>query len=201
MNWLRQHLFVRQAAYALAVGIVLATVISAIEFALAYHDERDRLVSLLNGVLGLVETVAARAAFHVDDIQAATTLDGVMRFEQIASAKITTDLGVVLAERRREIAPNITDPVGRWLFGGDATRKQPLIIDSRLIGTPREGRSGGTASKVSVGVIELRASPELVGRTFLSTIGDTVAGVVLEVFLLGCALAIIFYWTLTKPLL
>jgi signal transduction histidine kinase/ActR/RegA family two-component response regulator len=51
-----------------------------------------------------------------------------------------------------------------------------------------------------VGTLTLIISPEQVGRGFIGTLGTLVSGLALEFILLASALAIIFHWSLVRPL-
>ncbi len=198
---LSSRLSIRQTVYILSVVVVLTTAFALIDFMLAYRAERQRLVTFAEEVIGSVENIAARAAFHVDDIQAAASLDGVMRFEQIVFARISTDIGVVLAERRRKTPAHFTDVLTRWMFGDATLRRKELHISRDSIGQKREGRFYATGANIPLGFMELEIGPELVGQAFLSTLVGLAGVLVIEFLILGVALAFVLHRTLTRPLL
>jgi signal transduction histidine kinase len=199
IRWARSKLAFRQAGYAVAAIVVVASLVSLVEGFQFYIDERDRLMTTQRQQIDVVSSAATRAAFHVDDIQATTILDGLFRFENLEWARITTDLGEVLAERQRAIPSSFLDPLARFLFGDIAWHRRQLSI-SAVEGLENENqiRNDGTAG---IGHIELRTSPELIGRNFFSGIGTIVSGLVFQFVLLGMTLVVIFHRTLTRPLL
>ena len=202
MSWLKSGLSIRQTAYAVSVVVVLAMAISSIEVIRAYRSERQHLISIMNQWFESVADTSARAAYHVDQRQGAAVLDGLIKFKILAYAKLTTDLGVVLAERRRTIAASVTDPVAAWLFDDIVRQQRALAFDRSTLAPSPQPSDGGTSSPhMRVGSIELHASPVLVGRDFLVHVGGLIAGLALEFFLLAAALAFIFHRTLTRPLL
>ena len=202
MSWLKSRLSIRQTAYALSVVIVLTMAIASIEVVWAYRSERQRLLSLMNQWFESVADTSARAAYHVDQRQAAAVLDGLIKFKTLAFAKISTDLGEVLSERRRTISPSLTDPVASWLFGDIVQQQRALTFDrSMLVPSMQASPEATSPQQMLVGTIELNASPALVGRNFLLSLGQLLSALVLEFFLLAAILAFIFHRTLTKPLL
>lgn len=198
---LSKRLSVRQTVYVLSAVVVLTTAVAAIEFVLAYRAERQRVGGLTDEIVASVENVAARAAFHVDDIQATATLDGVMRFEKIEFARITTDFGVVLAERRRRSPVHFTDGLTRHLFGDVTSRRKQLQISRKNIGSANEARFGTGGAYVQVGVMEIRLGPEQIGRAFLARLTEVAGVLLIEFLLLGAAIAYVLHRTLTRPLL
>ena len=48
MGWLKSGLSIRQTAYALSVVVGLTMAIASIEVIWAYHNERQRLISMMN---------------------------------------------------------------------------------------------------------------------------------------------------------
>ena len=195
----KNKLSIRQASYAVTAVIVITTLVFLVEVVQYCVSERQRLATTLRQQVDMVSNVAARAAFHVDDIQAATILDGLFRFENLQSARITTDLGEVLAERRREFPASFADPLARMLFS-DVSSQSASLQGSEFASEERSG-SKRTTPASGVGIIELRASAELAGREFLTGVAKFATGLVIQFVLLGVALVVIFHRTLTLPLL
>ncbi len=200
MSWLKSRLSIRQTAYALSVVMILTMTIASIEIVWAYRGERRRLISIMNQWFESVADTSARAAYHVDRRQAMAVLDGLIKFKTLAFAKITTDRGVVLAERRRTISSSFTDPVASWLFGDIVKQQRALTFDRSML-VPSISPGPTNAQQMLAGTIELNANPVMVGRNFLLIIGELISVLVLEFFLLAATLAFIFHRTLTQPLL
>ena len=199
IRWARSKLAFRQAGYSVAAIVVVASLISLVETLQFYVGERDRLRTTLRQQVDVASSAAARAAFHVDDIQAATILDGLLHFEDLEWARISTDLGEVLAERRRTIPSSFTDPLARLLFSDVAAHRGTLNVSA--INRDDGASTTQTDESAIVGTIELRTSPELAGRNFLNGIATMVTGLVFQFVLLGATLVMIFHRTLTLPLL
>ena len=129
LSWIRSRLSVRQTVYVLSVVVLLATAISAVEVVIEYHSARTRLTSTMNQWFESVADTSSRAAYHVDPLQAGAALDGLMKFRGIVDAAIKTDLGVTLAERRRDVPSSVTDPLAIWLFEDLARQQRALVFD------------------------------------------------------------------------
>jgi signal transduction histidine kinase len=189
----------RLAGSAIIAIVVVATVISFIAILVMYGNERERLELTLQQQVDTVASAAARAAFHVDGIQAANILQGLFHFENLQSGRISTDLGETLAEKQRDIPSSFVDPLARYLFADIALNQAYLYAQ---VSTP-DGSSNATRSETatSVGLIKLRTSPELMGQNFLDTIGTYVAALIFQFIILGLTLIVLFHRTLTLPLL
>jgi C4-dicarboxylate-specific signal transduction histidine kinase len=199
LKLVRRRLAVRQASYAVAVIMAVASLISLVGIINLYDNERERLTKNLSQQISMVSRAASRAAFHVDEIQAATTLEGLLKFENLEWARISTNLGQVLAEQRRPVRSSFTDPLARYLF-------RDLVFDQRSLRFEAINQTGnsiqsGNGKITDVGIIELRASPELAGKKFLDGTITLVAALLIQFILLGVALAVVFHCTLTLPIL
>jgi hypothetical protein len=97
MGWFDRHLSIRETTYALVVVALLTLAIGSAEAILAYNAEKKNLTSTMNQLFESIADTSARAAYHVDRRQANAVLDGLMKFESLESAQISTDLDVVLA--------------------------------------------------------------------------------------------------------
>ncbi|MDA9981815.1 ATP-binding protein [Gammaproteobacteria bacterium] len=201
MRWLDGRLFIRQTVYTLSVVVFLTAVIGSLEVVLAYRGERERLVSTMNQWFESVADTSARAAYHVDERQAAAVLDGLMKFKTVAFARITTDHDVVLAERVRKTEPVFVGAIAEWMFSDIASQQRALIFAPFSPTLPSDPQQGSDTVDSLVGAIELQASPQLVILDFLDRIRGLITALVLEFFLLAAVLAFIFYRTLTRPLL
>lgn len=199
IGWAQSKLSIRQAGYAITAIVVIASLFFALEIFHSYVVKRDRVETTIRQQVDIASAAAARAAFHVDDVQAATIVEGLFRFENLEWARITTDRGDVLAEHRRSVPPTLTDPLARYLFGDIASHKGPLSAPAAA----KEGQAGTLQDSKAgnVGNIELGVSPELIGHDFLNGIAILAAELVVQLLVLGVTLAVIFHRTLTLPLL
>lgn len=185
MSWFSRGLAFRQTVYTMIVVVVLTSALSVIEIVFAYQAENERQARFVQQLGDAFAETAARAAFHVDEAQANAVLEGLMKFDTLAQARISTDLGDVLAERERPVAPDIMDGISNWLFA-DSTRREQVLTT--------------TTAHVTVGTLVLGVSPALVGSGFARTVAALVAALVIEFVIFASALAIIFHRTLVRPL-
>jgi PAS domain S-box-containing protein len=200
MGWLDRHLSIRQMAYAVAVVVVLTTTIGIVEIILTYNGERQQLVSTMNQLYESVADTSARAAYHVDKHQADAVLDGLMKFNSLEHAQITTDLGVVLAQHTRIVAAGFMDKLATWLFADIVVQQWTLKFDSATLGSTIDQSAVGNTLDSVVGAIEIRASPGRVATDFFNRIGGLITALVLELLLVTAALAYIFHRTFTRSL-
>jgi signal transduction histidine kinase/ActR/RegA family two-component response regulator len=193
-----KSLWVRQTAYTVIVVAVVAMAITGTEIVSSYYDERARLHDFGNQLIDSVYDSAARAAFHVDRLQAEAVIEGLMNFEELQYVSISTDLDAVLARRTGLLDESAEDTLAVWLFSDIARFQRTLTIDrSEFISGQQRVDSGGV---VSVGSIEVWADPAVVGHSFASNIRARIIDLAIEFLVLGTALAYIFYLTTTKPL-
>lgn len=195
---IQSKLAIRQASYAVAVVTLVASLISLFEITQLYLDERRQLTNTLSQQMKMASGAASRAAFHVDEIQAETTLQGLFQFENLQWARISTDLDKILAEKSRPVRTAFTDPLTRFLFG-DLVYAQ-LNLDMEQVKVAGISAASENKSFKKVGLIEIRASPELAGERFLYGTVTLVAALLFQFILLGLVLAIVFHRTLTLPL-
>ena len=84
----------------------------SIEIVISYCDKHDRFEEFGEHLIDSISDAATRAAFHVDALQARIVVDGLMPYDELESAVITTDLGHVLASRSQTIDESATVYVG-----------------------------------------------------------------------------------------
>ena len=126
---LKQSLWFKQTVYTIVVVAIVAIVMASIEIVTSYHDERERFQKFGNQLIDSISDAAARAAFHVDDRQAMIVVDGLMRYDELQSAVITTDLGHVLARRDKANDGSATNRIADWLFSDVTLFEHELSVD------------------------------------------------------------------------
>jgi signal transduction histidine kinase len=193
-----KSLWVRQTAYTVVVVAVVAVALTGTEVVSSYHAERTRLQEFGNHLIGSFHDAAARAAFHVDQLQAEAVVEGLMNFEELQYVDISTDLNAVLARRTRQHDESGEDSLAAWLFSDVTKFKRALTVDRSEFVSGR--RSADSIDVDAVGSIEVRLDPAVVGHIFASNVRSRVIVLAIEFLILGAALAYIFYLTTTKPL-
>lgn len=199
MGWFRKSLAFRQTGYAIIVILVIASLTVFAQIFHLLHIEREHLTENTEQQLDLISGAAARAAYFVDDAQAETILRGLFRIKNLAWARISTDLGEILAEQRRDIPTSPADLIARSMFGDISSHLR--ILDLPEVNKAVGGDEIRNFARTKVGKIELHISPELVGRDFFSDISTFIYVVILQCLLLGAALMVVYHRTVTLPLL
>lgn len=197
-------LAIRLAMLALLTMLGLAAVVSAAEIAALYVDERRRAVASLEALSASVAPSAARAAYHVDDVQAVAIIVGVMQSPRMRAARITTERGDRIAERRRALDAGFGDGLSRRLFGDVATLDTPLRISAaELAGYPPSAAAAAPeaeAERIEVGVLSLEISPEVVGQRFFNATWVLLGALILELSALAGVLLYVVHRNVTAPL-
>ncbi len=196
----RNSLWLRQTAYTVIVFALVAVAFTSLEIVSSYKSERSRFQELGNELIDAFYNAAARAAFHVDRLQAESVIEGMMRFEELQYVSITTDLDTVLARRTRQFEDSSgASALAIRLFADITTYQRDLTVDRSdyVVGEQREHNDG----LVIVGKFEIRADPGVIGQTFADVIKARIVYLLIEFLLLASALAYIFYRTTTRPLM
>ena len=84
-----------------------------VEVAVEYQQEYERVQNFVVQLADAFRDASARSAFHVDSAQAEVVLEGLMNFEIVTMASISTDLDELLAERTRTPESGYMDAFGR----------------------------------------------------------------------------------------
>jgi hypothetical protein len=95
-----------------------------------------------------------------------------MKFKSLESAKISTDLGVVLAKSTRKVDDRFLDTLANWLFAEISTQQRMLVFDCLMSTSTITEIDSGIDPERLVGVIELKTSSEIVGHRFLKVVTD-----------------------------
>ena len=109
-----KSLWVRQTAYTVIVVAAVAIALTGTEIMSSYHGERARLQAFGNQLIDSFYDAAARAAFHVDRLQAEAVIEGLMKFEELQYVSISTDLNTVLARRTRQLSDTGENRLAVW---------------------------------------------------------------------------------------
>ncbi|MEH6518941.1 MAG: hybrid sensor histidine kinase/response regulator [Halioglobus sp.] len=191
-------LWLRQTVYTVVVVVLVTTVTACIEIFNSYQNEHQRHKQFGIDLIESFSDTAARAAFHVDKLQAQTVVDGVMQYALFDEVRISTELGTVLARQSRETKPSTIDYASEWLFSDVTSFKRELIVDrANFISGGQLQAAGG---KVKVGEIEIHANASVIGHSFIKGVIERVRDLLIESLVLAAALAFIFHRSITKPL-
>jgi len=184
--------------YTVIVVTIFLTSIFGITLVTSYDDKHNRQKQYSNQLIDSYYDVAARAAFHVDKLQAEAVVDGLMQYDLIYRVSIITDMGEVLVNRA---IPNKTlekDFLTDWLFSDVTHFKRKLVIDRSKFVTGQQLMIQN--GKISVGEIEIYADAAIISQSFIKEVKNNIAILTIEFLILAVALAVIFHRTITKPL-
>jgi diguanylate cyclase (GGDEF)-like protein/PAS domain S-box-containing protein len=172
------------------IGIILAFVLSFImstgQTYLDYRNQQKELATLIDRVLQVAKPPAARSVATLDEELSNEVVNGLLRYGFIFEVIIVDEQGNILSkgESKRDVAPT------RWL-----TQKisNPILEYSADLKIP--GYLDGTAGKIRFKVDMDLALAGFYSRSQLSLL----TGILRNMFLV-LMLFVVFYFTLTKPL-
>ncbi len=191
-------LWVKQTIYTIVVAALVAIAVAGYEILTSYYSERDRLQSFGNALIDSFSDTAARAAYHVDKLQAESVVDGLMQYDELREVVITTDLGLMLARGGQSIEATPKGSLANRLFSDVTAFERQLSVDSSIFTTG--GRSSYNNEPVHVGQFQIYANSTSIGRSFIDDVQSRIVHLIVEFLILAAALAFIFYRTITKPI-
>jgi signal transduction histidine kinase len=179
----------RQLAITLAVALLVGLATGAIELVSEWHAWRAQVRESTTRNLDLVRASASESAYQLNVNQADNVVAGLLHNDELAHAVLRDNFGTVLAERSRAEEVGQTSWLGERLLAGMA--KQHLALIYRDPG-------GGEARPVGLLVVDLDAT--VIGQRFLALARDKLLLRILWAVLLSLLLALVFYWTILRPL-
>ena len=198
INSLAQSLWLRQTTLTVMVVVIIATALACVEIVTSYDREYARQQQFSDHLIDTFSNAAARAAFHVDELQADTVINSLMQYDVLESASITTDLGVILATRNRAVAVTATDFFIDWLFSDVTDFKRTLIIDrSNFVAGLQLDHNDGQAR---VGELRFRTNSILISQSFIKNTVARMGYLAIELLVMATAIALMFHKTMTQPL-
>ena len=197
-HYLAKSLWLRQTIYTIITVVIITLVLAFFEILTSYLREIERQQEFSNHLIDTFSDAAARAAFHIDELQANTVIEGLMRYEVLSGATINTDLGEVLSTRTRPSANSTLNTFTDWLFSDVIYFKRKLIINrSNFIAGLQLAQAEGLTT---VGELEIHVNSSLISQNLIKNILSKILSLAIELLLLAIALAILFYKTMTEPL-
>ncbi|MDD5387775.1 MAG: ATP-binding protein [Gallionellaceae bacterium] len=177
----------RQLAITLGVALLVGLGTGAIELVSTWHDWRDQVRESTARNLDLVRASAAEAAFQLNTNQADNVAAGLLNSDEISHVLLRDNFGTVLAERSRAESGREISWLGERLLAGMKQRHISLeYSDAR--------------GPVAVGQLEVTLDAAVIGQRFIAlAVTKTLLGI-LWAALLSLLLAVVFYWTIIKPL-
>lgn len=182
----RNSLTYKQALITVMTVFVIGLVISLYQMAVDLERETGHADQMVNQALQLLESPAAQAAYSLDNSLAQQVINGLFAYPPVYKAEIRDDLGGLLATAER---PRLDSPLRQL-----ATH---VVGDSKAYQLSLEW-SGHTQP---VGTVTVSVDSYLVMAGFFERAGLTLLFSIVHILVLAVLLSVIFYFTLTKPLI
>lgn len=176
----------KQARLAVVVGFILGTLLSALQIGLDYASEDAAIDREIRSLLEISHNPASRIAYNIDAILAQELTLGLLQSPAVISARLTDNSGMVLASVERPINQGRLRLLSDFLFGETRQFSQPLRLDN--------------APDERIGTLSLTVDTYVFGSAFLQRSEITLISGFVRSLALAAILCILFYLTLTKPL-
>lgn len=185
LRW-RDRLSVKQARAAVVITLLIGLFFSVVQIVWDLYEERSLIDRTVNQVLSTLRESATQAAYGLDETLAARVVSGLFEYEPVYSAILRDNFGNVLAQKSRAPTTSGRSALTEIMFGNNQQYNVPLLT--------------GENSDL-VGHLVVRIDTDLIADGFINRATRILTSGILRNFLLGLALVVFFYLTLTKPLL
>ncbi|MEW5721918.1 MAG: ATP-binding protein [Thermodesulfobacteriota bacterium] len=182
----RRRLSYRQARNTILVAFLLGLILSGTQIGLDILKERERNDSTMAQVLKMIRQPATQAAYQLDGWLAKNVIKGLTNYRPVREVKLTDNFGGTLGYWSRPAATGRLKGVVSLLFGAEDVYRMELWH--------RDAKS-------PVGYLEVRVDNYLLAWNFIDRAGVTLIGGALRDGSLALVLTLIFYYTITRPLL
>ena len=182
-----QRLSFRQTRYALAVAFLTGLAFSFLQIALDYRQQNLTIDHEISALLEISSAPASRIAYNIDNELAQELLNGLIRSPAIISAEIRDDSNQRLGYVRRDGQQDQARWISDTLFGRSRIYRHDLRVDY----DPEE----------QLGYLQFEVDTFNYGDTFIRRALTTFLTGLLKGFAMALILLLLFYRTLTNPLL
>ncbi|MDF2641994.1 MAG: response regulator receiver:ATP-binding region, ATPase-like:histidine kinase [Pseudomonas sp.] len=183
---LTNRLSFKQARLAVLIGFALGTLLSLLQIALDYASEDASIDREINSLLEISHNPASRIAYNIDAELAQELTLGLLHSPAVISARLTDNNNMVLSSVERPPAVGRYRMVSDWLFGENRRFEEVLHLDH----LPDE----------NIGTLYLEVDTFAFGSHFLQRAEITLLNGFVRSLALAGILTMLFYTTLTKPL-
>ncbi|RMN07630.1 hybrid sensor histidine kinase/response regulator [Pseudomonas syringae group genomosp. 3] len=183
---LKNRLSFKQARLAVLIGFALGTLLSFAQIALDYASEDASINREIKSLLEITQNPASRIAYNIDAELAQELTLGLLHSPAVVSARLTDNNDTVLASVERPMANGRYRMFSDWLFGESRQFREQLHLDH----LPDE----------TIGTLYLTVDTFAFGSHFLQRAEITLLNGFVRSLALAGILTILFYATLTKPL-
>lgn len=183
---LTNRLSFKQARLAVLIGFVLGTLLSLLQIALDYASEDASIDREIHSLLEITRNPASRIAYNIDAELAQELTLGLLHSPAVIAARLTDNNNMVLSSVERAPTTGRYRVLSDWLFGENRRFEEVLRLDH----LPDE----------NLGTLYLEVDTFAFGSHFLQRAGITLLNGFVRSLALAGILTILFYTTLTKPL-
>ena len=190
----RHQLSARQVKVTVIAALVLGFVSSLFQLVLDIRNEVTQREATVAQVMDMLNDAASQAAYALDEQLAARVVSGLLLYQPVWRAEIYDNYGRRMALQEREQsgaeAPMDTSLVTRILVVVLPETEEILV---RPLYGPRE--------RDLVGEMRVHVDGTLLARSVINRTGVVIVTGLIRNFVLALILAVLFYFTLTRPLL
>jgi signal transduction histidine kinase/CheY-like chemotaxis protein len=176
----------KQARLTVLLGFILGTLLSLLQIAIDYASEDASIDREIRSLLEISHNPASRIAYNIDAELAQELTLGLLQSPAVVSARLTDNNNMVLSSVERPFAQSRYRVVSDFLFGESRQFEDTL----NLAHLPNE----------PIGSLRLNVDTFAFGSHFLQRAGITLLNGFMRSLILAGVLTILFYVTLTKPL-
>ncbi|MCI8210441.1 hybrid sensor histidine kinase/response regulator [Pseudomonas sp. S25] len=176
----------KQARLTVLLGFILGTLLSVFQIAIDYASEDASIDREIRSLLEISHNTASRIAYNIDAELAQELTLGLLQSPAVVGARLTDNNNVVLSSVERPFSQSRYRIVSDFLFGESRQFEDPL----NLAHLPNE----------SIGTLRLNVDTFAFGNHFLQRSGITLLNGFMRSLILAGVLTLLFYMTLTKPL-
>ena len=191
----RRQLSARQVKVTVIAALVLGFVSSLFQIVLDIRNEVTQRESTVTQVMDMLNDAASQAAYALDEQLAARVVSGLLLYQPIWRAEIYDNYGrrMAMQERGQSISPPVE--VEGWGAARLLTALLPETdeMQTRPLYGPRD--------RDLVGEMRVHVDGTLLARSIVNRTWVVIVTGFVRNFILALILAVLFYFTLTRPLL
>jgi signal transduction histidine kinase/CheY-like chemotaxis protein len=181
------HLAYRQAIQTVIAAFLLGLVLSAIQIGYDVFQEQKQVDSTVHEIINMLRDTAAESLVSFDVASSENVVNGLFEYQPIREARVVDDLGSVFAHKERPAVQGSFIRLVHLMFGHEKHYRVPLFYEDE--------------HETPVGHIEVSLDSYLIARNFLKRAQLILISDLARNVMLSGVLLLLFYYTLTRPLL
>ena len=174
-----------QARNIVLIALALGLVTTGNQIRMDLAQARLESSSAVRGILQMQQNAAAQAVWALDNVLAASVLEGLFYFSPAVEATITSDIGSVLAKKIRTPAQSKSLD---WL--ADMAIKETEFATQLYL----EGKTE------PIGTLQVRIDSGIIAQTFFDRTIRSILSTIIPLIILAIVIVFLLYYTITKPL-